>query len=361
MRNGKVAVFTRPGEPLKIIEEEITQPAPDEILVRVSIAGICGSDVHRLKGDIAVNSEAVCFGHEAVGVIEALGEEVTTDRVGEPLAKGDVLYWMPLAPCGSCSDCSGPNPLHCKNVNWPPPIGKPSGAAFRQYATLKKKCVFIRVPSGVPPENVITFGCGMPTALRGFKQLGPIGPEDDVVIQGCGPVGLACTLIASLAGARSIIVIGDGSHRLEVASSFGATCTISLSDSTTDTRLEQVKQVTSGRGASIVVEAAGVAAAFPEGFNLLRTNGRYLILGLYSGNAIVPVDIVRINNYNLKIVGSLGIDVESFRETVEIASKHGSRLQFEKFITHRFPLERLEEALGLVGQGTPIKAVVIPN
>ncbi|KAJ5559752.1 hypothetical protein N7513_002151 [Penicillium frequentans] len=96
MKYGKVAVFTRPGEPVKIVEEEVRMPAPDEILVRVSMAGVCGSDVHRLKGDIPVNAEAVCFGHEAVGVIESLGAEVKTDRAGAPLSEGDMLYWMPL-------------------------------------------------------------------------------------------------------------------------------------------------------------------------------------------------------------------------------------------------------------------------
>jgi 5-exo-hydroxycamphor dehydrogenase len=75
MQYNKVAIFTRPGEPVKIVEEEIQTRAPDEILVRVALAGVCGSDVHRLKGDIPFGSKAVCFGHEAVGVIESLGKE----------------------------------------------------------------------------------------------------------------------------------------------------------------------------------------------------------------------------------------------------------------------------------------------
>lgn len=361
MKYGKVAVFTRPGQPIKIIEEEIRQPAPDEILVRVSIAGICGSDVHRLKGDIPVKSKGVCFGHEAVGVIESIGAEIKTDSAGTVLEKGDTLYWMPLAPCSACWDRGISNPLQCDKINWPPPVGEPNGACFRQYATLSRNCVYIRVPAGVRSEDIITFGCGMPTAVRGFKQLGTISPGADIVIQGSGPVGLACTLLASLAGARSVIVIGDPSHRLEVAAALGATCIIPVTGTTPEARLEQVKHLTGGLGASIVVEATGVAAAFPEGLNLLRTDGKYLILGLYSGNTTVPIDPVRINNFNLHIIGSLGIDVDSYRKTVDIASEHGTRLQFSGFITHRFPLERLEEAIGLVGEGTPIKAVIMPN
>jgi 5-exo-hydroxycamphor dehydrogenase len=346
---------------VKIIEEEVRPPASDEILVRVSMAGICGSDVHRLKGDIPRHLEAVCFGHEAVGVIESLGDDVKTDRVGTPLAKGDMLYWMPLAPCGTCWDCCNSSPLHCKDLNWPPAPGKPNGAGFRQYATLSKRCVYIQVPSGVAPENVISFGCALPTALTGFKQLGDIGPHTDVVIQGSGPVGLACTLLASLAGARSIIVIGDPAHRLEAARSLGATHTMSVASTTREMRLAQVKDLTSGHGASIVVEAAGVVAAFPEGLDLLGMNGKYLILGLYSGNSTCSINPVRINNLNLRVIGSLGIDVDSFKSTVDIASKHGDQLRFADRITHRFPLDRLEEGIVSVGQGIPIKAIIIPN
>lgn len=361
MQYNKVAIFTRPGEPVKIVEEEVQTPAADEILVRVSLAGVCGSDVHRLKGDIPFSSEAVCFGHEAVGVIESLGEEIQTDRVGTPIAIGDILYWMPLAPCGICWECENSRSMSCKDLNWPPPSGTPNGAGFKQRATLNKRCVFIRVPHSVAPENVIAFGCAMPTALRGFRQLSAITPKDDVVIQGCGPVGLACTLLASLAGARSVIVFGDPAHRLEAATSLGATHTLSVTDTTAETRLEQVKSLTSGRGASLVVEAAGVAAAFSEGLSLLGMNGRYLILGLYSGKTTISINPVRINNLNLQIVGSLGIDVNAYKATVDIAMEHGDRFKFAERITHRFPLDRLEEALVLVGQGIPIKAVIIPG
>lgn len=341
--------------------EKIRPPASDEILVRVSLAGVCGSDVHRLKGDLPVGSKPVCFGHEAVGVIESLGHEIQTDRVGTPISRGDRLYWMPLAPCGTCWECENSRSMRCKNLIWPPPAGTPNGAGFQQYATLSKRCVFIRVPKEVAPESVIAFGCALPTALRGFKQLSPITPQDDVVIQGSGPVGLACTLLASLAGARSVIVFGDPAHRLEAATSLGATHTLSIADTTTENRAAKVKSLTSGRGASLVVECAGVAAAFPEGLNLLGVNGKYLILGLYSGTTTVSINPVLINNMNLQIVGSLGIDVDSFKATVNIAAEHGERLRFAERITHRFRLNQLEELIVLVGQGVPIKAVIVPQ
>jgi 5-exo-hydroxycamphor dehydrogenase len=360
MREGKVAVFTRRGQPIQIVEEESPDPAPDQILVRMVMAGICGSDAHRVQGDMAAPAQPICFGHEAVGVIEALGSEVQTDRMGAPLAVGDTLYWLPSTPCGTCWECSISNPLRCKDLNWPVPAGGPNAAGFREYATLSRRCTFIRVPPDTKPEGVIVFGCAMPTALRGFSKLGPVGPETDVVIQGSGPVGLASTLLASLAGARTVTVIGDPDSRLEVATRLGATRTFSVANTTLEERREAIQELTQRRGAGIVVEAAGAAPAFPEGFNLLGANGKYLILGLYSGQAATTIDPVRINNLNLSIIGSLGIEVEGYHRTVEIASKYDSHYRLAELVTHRWPLDRLEEALELVAKGVPVKAVIVP-
>ncbi|KAL4860856.1 hypothetical protein BDV12DRAFT_204620 [Aspergillus spectabilis] len=177
----------------------------------------------------------------------------------------------------------------------------------------------------------------MPTAIRGFSKLQPVGAETDVVIQGCGPVGLACTLLASLAGSRSITVIGDPRKRLNAAVSLGATHALSLSETTISERADLIRKVTGVRGAGTVIEAAGAAGAFSEGLKLLGMNGQYLIFGLYSGSAPCVIDPVRINNLNLQIIGSLGIDPMHYRETVRIASVHGEGARLSDLVTHQFP------------------------
>lgn len=354
-------MFEKPGSPLQIREEASPEPANNQILVRLLVAGVCGSDAHRLAGDISVQHKPVCFGHEAVGVIEALGVDVRLDRVGTPIAVGDQLYWMPSTPCGECHECSISNPLYCKDLNWPVPAGGPNAAGFREFATLSDRCMFIRVPEGTSPESVIAFGCAMPTALRGFEKLGKLGPDIDVVVQGSGPVGLASTLLASLAGARSIIVIGEPDHRLDVARKMGATDTLSVSNTTPQERHARVQELTHNRGAGVVIEAAGAPAAFPEGFNLLGMNGRYLILGLYSGKASTMIDPVRINNFNLQLIGSLGIEAENYARTVRLATEHGHRLRLGDLVTHRFKLQDIEEAIRTVARGESIKTVVVPQ
>jgi len=249
--------------------------------------------------------------------------------------------------------------MSCKSVNWPVPAGGPNAAAFREFATISERSIMYKIPEGTSSEAVITLGCAMPTALRGFGKLGDIGP--DVVIQGAGPVGLASILLSSLAGVRNIIVIAKSERRLHFARTFGATETISISSTTASQRRERVLELTNGRGVSVVIEAAGQHDAFPEGFGLLGMNGRYLILGLYSGNAITPIDPVRINNFNLQIIGSLGIEAECYLRTVQIATEYGDQLRFADLITHRFALENVEEAIGTVARGESVKTVVIPG
>ncbi|KAL4733360.1 5-exo-hydroxycamphor dehydrogenase [Aspergillus similis] len=358
MRRGKVAVLSN-GR-IDITTESSPSPQPDELLVHLVAAGICGSDVHRLAGDIAPIAHPICFGHEAVGVIQEIGDNIKEDRVGNPVSVGDMVYWCPVAPCGSCQECASSNIMRCQDLNWPAPAGYPNAAGFREYASLNKCCIFIRVPQNTSPLAVIAFGCAMPTATRRFAKLDNVSKDTAIIIQGAGPVGLACTLLASLAGARIIIVIGDPAHRLTAATSLGATHVLSVSSTTVQERAQYIDKATAGRGADVVIEAAGVPAAFSEGFDLLGPNGQYLILGLYSGKSVCAVDPVRINNLNLRIIGSLGAEPSHYHQTIQIADIHAERVGLSSFVTHTFPLKRLEEAIETVRQGTPIKAVVTP-
>jgi threonine dehydrogenase-like Zn-dependent dehydrogenase len=361
MPQGKVAVFHKPGIPLEIRVEETPPPLPHEILARVLLAGVCGTDVHRLSGHVPVQPHPVCFGHETVGQIVSLGSDITVDSMGSPIKVGDNLYWNPSTPCGDCDACKRGNQMLCQDLNWPSPAGSPNAAGFREFATLNRKNITVKIPEGTCLESVITFGCAMPTALRGFSKMKGLGPESRVVIQGSGPVGLASTLLANLAGAKTIIAIGDPDSRLEITRKLGATETLSVSSMTPAERKERILELTDGKGAEFVIEAAGFPSAFPEGFGLLGMNGQFLIMGLYSGKAGAVIDPVRINNLNLSIVGSLGIREEDYARTVQIATEHGERLKFAHIITHRFPLEKLEEAIGVAARGESIKTVIVPR
>lgn len=350
--------FSYPGKPLGFTAHIIPDPGPGEVLVRLSMAGICGTDTHRLSGDLGAPPAPVNFGHEAVGFVEGIGQGAAEDRAGAPLAIGDPVFWSPVGPCGHCTACLRGHP--CSSTRWPAPASSPNGAAFQELATVPPTAPLYRIPDSTTMDSVIAFGCAMPTAIGGFTRLGSVTGQV-VVIQGSGPVGLASTLLASLGGARRVITIGDTEDRLAAAIRLGATDTIPLGSGTAEQRLAQVHQMTDGFGADVVIEAAGHPAAFPEGFDLLGPNGRFLILGLYSGAATSAINAVRINNLNLTIIGSLAFETSNYRRTVEMATEHGKRLDFAGLITHRFALEDTEQAISAVAAGQTIKSVVTPS
>jgi len=345
-------VFVGAGRALETWEVDVEDPRPGEVLVRTRIAGVCGTDAHRLHGDLPDPGRPVTFGHEGIGVIEALGDGVMTDHGGVPVEPGDVVYWTPS------SDRPGAVPT----VGWPPPAEVPSPAAYQDHATLPPTNVFYKIPEGTSAEHVIAFGCAMPTALGGIARLGGITPGHTVVVQGCGPVGLASTLLAASSSAYQVIVIGAPEVRRRAAEALGATTTIPLESTSIDERHSTIRELTGGRGADVVIEAAGQLDAFDEGMSLLGDGGKYLVLGLYSGSGTVPFNPVPLNNRSLSIIGSMGpAELADYRTTIGLAQRLGDRLGFADLITHRFALSQLEDAIAAAGNGDAIKAIVLPG
>jgi threonine dehydrogenase-like Zn-dependent dehydrogenase len=345
-------VFMGPGRPLECWEVEVADPGPGAVLVRTVIAGVCGTDAHRLAGDLPDPGRPVSFGHEGIGEIVALGDGITTDHAGTPVRPGDLVYFTP----------SGATPGAGPAMGWPPPADEPNPAAYQDYAALPPGNAFHRIPEGADPEAVIAFGCAMPTALGGLARLGGVVPGQSVVVQGCGPVGLSATLLAGLTLARQVIVIGDPTDRLAAATVLGATSTIPLARTTVEQRRARVLDLTDGRGAEVVIECAGRMEAFGEGMGLLADQGRYVVLGIYSGHGTVQLDPVGLNNRSQAIIGSMGpTTLNDYRTTIQLAQRHGERLRRAGLVTHRFGLANLEEAISVARSGEAIKAVVVPS
>lgn len=195
-RQGRAVIFTRPGVPLSIRDHAVPEPGPGELLVRLDMAGICGSDIHRLAGDTPCSGEPVGFGHEATGTVEAIGTGAGQDSARTPLAPGDRVYWFPVPLCGECAPCREDRSISfCEKFVWPLPPGGPNANGFQDLATIGPGVPVYRIPEGTSSAAVIAFGCAMPTAIGGMKRLGSV--EGVVVVQGAGPLGLAATLLAA--------------------------------------------------------------------------------------------------------------------------------------------------------------------
>lgn len=351
VRKGRRLVYVGTPRP-ELHESEVPDPLPGAVLVRTTIAGVCGTDAHRLDGDLPDPGRPVTFGHEGIGVVEVLGEGVAHDTDGAPLQVGDTVYWTP----------SGGRPGEPGVMGWPPPAELPNPAAYQDYATLAPGNVVYRIPDGTDPEAVIAFGCALPTALGGIRRLGGIAPGSHVVIQGSGPVGLASTMLAALSAAATVIVIGAPADRLRAAETLGAEHTIAVEGTTPGERHERVLGLTGGHGADVVIEATGRREAFGEGMSLLGSGGTYLVLGIYSGPGIVELDAVDLNNRSLSVIGSMGpVGLDDYVTTIELARRHGDRLGLAGLVTHRFGLADAETAIDAARRGDAIKAIVEPS
>ncbi|MCW2494492.1 zinc-binding dehydrogenase [Jatrophihabitans sp.] len=351
-----------PDSTLRLVEAELAGPPPGGLLARVTLAGVCGTDAHRLAGQVRSPAHPIVFGHEAVGVIEAVGADLTSDWAGNPVGVGDRITWFPNASCYRCHACVVlQNNSMCTNKTWPEPAGTASAAGFQEVASLHRNVAFFRIPDGAPEEAIIAFGCGMPTAVTAVDKAGIITATETVVVQGSGPVGLSATLLARRTHARQVILIGAPADRLEWGKRLGADHVIDIGTTTPEERLAQVRDLTAGRGADVVIEAAGTLPAFSEGIRLLANGGRYVISGLYSGDKTVPINPVEINNRNLQLLGSFSTRPAQKYEGVLVTAQYADELQLADFVSHRFPLAEVRSAIESMASGAATKTVVVPS
>lgn len=363
-RSGKRAVLVQANQPIEVWERETPAPGPGEAVLRLELGGVCGTDVHMWHGEVPLPGPIV-LGHEGIAVIEELGAGLTKDYAGAPLAVGDRVYWQPIMPCHRCYSCTVLNDVSlCENIfaGLMADAGQPTAGSYSEVITLPREMPFYRVPDDVPSEAIVAFGCAMPTMIQGWERLGGIQPGQTVVVQGCGPVGLAATLLAHLSGAQRVIVVGAPARRLEVARGLGATDVVSL-EQVTDPgeRLAAIRDLTQGRGAEVVIEAAGVLPAFAEGIEMVAANGRYLIVGLWSAPGAVPIEPRLLNNKNLRIIGTALSQPRHLHEAIKVAQRHHRSLPMAQAVTHRFCIDDSQQALEAVARLETVKAVITPT
>ena len=345
-------------------------PLPEEIeagamLVKVEMAGICGTDVHLWKGQLPI-PRPIIMGHETVGVIEKLGGDGARDWTGAQLLPGDRVTWSAGMLCGNCYHCTVINqPTRCLNrsaygISFNSDDPPHFSGGYAEYIFLRPGTAVFKL-TDVTSEAITGAGCALVTAIHGLERL-RISGGDCVVIQGSGPVGLAALAVAQTAGALRTIVVGGPEARLELARVFGADHTINIAErADSASRLEQVRQLTDGHGADAVIECVGSPSVVPEGFEMCRDGGKYLVLGHYGDAGAAPINPHVITRKQLTIHGSWASEPRHMAMAIEFLQKHGKRFPFERLISHRFPLERAFEALQTTAQWASSKSVIVPE
>ena len=354
-----------PGKPIEVWDLPDPVLEPGAIVLETLASEVCGTDVHLYHGRLAGVPYPIIPGHVSVGrVAEARG--VTRDALGEPLASGDVVTFYDVHEvCNNCWHCLvARQPNRCPNrkvygITYPAKDGLLGGWAERIY--LKPGVRVFKLPESVTADDVIGGGCGLFTGYAAVER-STLAMGDTVLVQGAGPVGLGAIAFAALRGAALVIVIGAPAPRLELAKGLGADVTMLLTDTVPRQRAERVAELTGGRGVDVAIEATGNPAAIPEGLDLLRAGGTYVIAGHYTDNG--PVELnphTDINRKHADIRGQWGTDFHHVVRALRMLAKHRDRLPFAKVAGARYGIRDAGRALADVEALRVTKALIVPN
>jgi L-iditol 2-dehydrogenase len=361
----RAAVIPAPGQPVEVREF----PRPDledgAALLRVEYSEVCGTDLHLQQGLLAETPYPLIPGHATVGVIEETRGEVL-DVGGGPLSEGARVTFLDVhGTCGRCWFCLvAKASTRCPSRKvYGITYGADQGllGGWSEYVYLKPGVRIIRLPDDLSSETVIGGGCGLPTAVHAVERAEAL-LADSILIQGTGPVGLSAIALSRLRGPDTIIAIGAPQKRLDAARRMGADVVVDVEGTTLDERRRVIEDATEGRGVDVAIEASGNPQAVPEGLDLVRDNGRYVIVGQYTDHGSVELNPhLQINKKHLDMRGVWGIDYSHLHRAVLMQARYNDRFHWEDLITHRFRLHEANEALEAVRAGDATKAVVRPG
>ncbi len=345
--------------PVTLETISVPDPGPGEALVKVQACGVCHTDLHYREGGIN-NDFPFLLGHEAAGIVEAVGEGVTN------VAPGDfvVLNWR--AVCGTCRSCRKGKPWYCfstfnatqkmtlDGVALSPALG--IGAFAEKTLVHAGQCT--PVNSAAPAATAGLLGCGVMAGIGAAIHTGQVSRGSSVAVFGCGGVGNAAIAGARLAGATTIVAVDLDDRKLELARQFGATHVVNAR--TTDS-VEGVKAATSGLGADVCIEAVGNPKVLEQAFFARDLAGTVVQVGVPTPDMRMP-DIPMIEFFGRG--GALKpswygdcLPSKDFPMLIDLYLQ--GRLDLDRFVTETIALDEVEEAFHRMERGEVLRSVVV--
>jgi threonine dehydrogenase-like Zn-dependent dehydrogenase len=360
----RAAVMTAPRAPIDVREFPRPDLPPGAALLRTLRSEVCGTDVHLWHGRLSGVPYPIIPGHVSAGTIDA-ARGTLKGIDGSDLREGDrAVFFDVHRTCGRCRACTvHRTPTRCSSRRVYGITDSADEGLFGGWAEaiyLEPGVVLARLPDAVSLDDYIGGGCGLLTAVH-IVERAEIRLGDAVVVQGVGAVGLSAIALSRIAGAGRVIAIGAPEDRLALAREMGADTVLDLAHTSADERRQTVFDATHGEGADVVLEAAGSAAAVPEGLDLARVGGRYVIAGHYTDVGPVSVNAHhQINRKHLEIRGCWGSEARHFLRALSILERH-PHLPFRKIGARRYGLDQLNEALADAESMRIPKALVDPS
>jgi L-iditol 2-dehydrogenase len=349
--NGRIAVLKAYGGEFELREYPVPEVEPGAILIRLTRAGVCGSDLHIWRGEMKEVYGAIptdlTFGHEMCGRVERLGRGVATDSLGAPLREGDRVTFCYFFPCGRCPVClqddlgSCPRKARANRVAGTPPY---FNNAYGEYYYLRPDHWVFRVPDEVSDTVATPANCALSQVLYGLQKAG-LRFGQSLVVQGAGGLGINAVAVARDMGADTIIAVDRRADRLELARAFGADHALSVDDLPgADSRIEAVRELTGGFGADIVADFVGYPDVIPEGLRMLRSGGCYLEVGSIAPGNVFSYDATALVRGNVRLVGTSNYSPWALGQALAFLRRNIRRFPFDRVVSHTYPLERITEA-----------------
>ena len=347
------------GEAVEVTEILVPEPGPGEALVNVQACGVCHTDLHYKMGGIG-DDYPYLLGHEAAGVVEAVGDDVTE------VAPGDfvILNWR--AVCGQCRACRRGRPWYCfathnakqkmtlaDGTPLSPALG--IGAFAEKTLVAAGQCTKVNPAIGAATAGLL--GCGVMAGLGAAINTAGVSRGDTVAVIGCGGVGDAAVLGARLAGAKTIIAVDVDDRKLGWARDFGATHTI---NSRSADAVEGIRELTDGFGADVVIDAVGRPETYTQAFNARDLAGVVVLVGVPTPEMRLELPLQEVFGRGGALKSSWYGDCLPSRDFPMLVDLHlAGRLPLDKFVSETIALDQIEEAFAKMERGEVLRSVVL--
>jgi len=356
------------SQPLIVEQLELDEPAHSEVLVRITSAGVCHSDLSTLEG-ILLKPVPIVLGHEAAGVVEQVGPGVTR------VAPGDHVVFTFVPTCGHCRACTSGRPGLCEpgtsanakgtllrnarrfHAGDEPYSHHLGVSGFSEYTVAAEESV-VRIPEDVPLNVAALFGCAALTGLGAVFEAARVAPATSVAIFGAGGVGLMALLGVMVVGA-SAIVIDPVAQKRGMAMALGARAAI---DPTAGDAIKQIKELTNGRGAEYAIEASGTVRAFEDAVACSAPGGVIVAVGLPRASARAEVSPMLLVAGDRTLRGSfMGSSVPQRDIPRYIELWRRGKLPIERLVSGTAGLDGLNAAMDALASGNALRTVILPH
>jgi alcohol dehydrogenase len=362
-RSAKAAIYEAPNTPFVIKSYPLRPAKPGEVLVKITMSTICRSDIHSYEGK-RPNPCPGILGHEIIGTIEELGADIDKDMRGDPLKKGDRITWSEYFFEGDAyysevhdmpQKCGGLRKYGHDLVSDDPHFL----GGFAEYCYILPGTWILKLPDELSDEEATPLNCGVAT-MASVTEAAEIGLGDAVVVQGLGLLGLYGCAMAKARGARLVIGLDAVPDRLEVAKKFGADHTFNIKGMSDKDVVSKVRALCKPDGADAVIEVCGVPDVIPQGLQLLRVGGRYVLGGLVNPGANVTVDANMLVKRWITMRGIHNYHPRHLIQALDFVMANRKRFPFKDIVDSKFALKDLDLAFKKASERSVLRAAIVP-